>query len=82
MQMAMPIRRVVADQKVVADRGRVAIERGPLVYCLEDIDNAQAVDGAILPDGATLSEVRSASPWNPEGTAKSWSLQWRGMRRI
>ena len=55
LEMPMPIRRVVADQKVVADRGRVAIERGPLVYCLEDIDNAQAVDGAILPDDATLT---------------------------
>jgi len=54
LEIPMPIRRVVADQKVVADRGRVAIERGPLVYCLEDVDNAQAVDRAILPDDSML----------------------------
>ena len=54
LEIPMPIRRVVADQKVAADRGRVAIERGPLVYCLEDVDNAQAVDRAILPDDSML----------------------------
>lgn len=54
LEIPTPIRRVLADEKVVADRGRVAIERGPLVYCLEDADNAQAVDRAILPDDSTL----------------------------
>ena len=51
----MPIRRVIASEKVVADRGRVAIERGPLVYCLEEIDNDVPIDKAILPDDTTLS---------------------------
>lgn len=35
----MEPRFVVANPKVEADRGRVAVERGPIVYCIEDVDN-------------------------------------------
>nr|MBP7472914.1 glycoside hydrolase family 127 protein [Prevotella sp.] len=35
----MEARTVVANDKVKADRGRVAVERGPLVYCAEQADN-------------------------------------------
>lgn len=35
----MPARTVVANNKVADDRGCVAIERGPLVYCAEWADN-------------------------------------------
>ena len=31
----MNVRTVTANNKVEADRGRVAIERGPVVYCAE-----------------------------------------------
>ena len=32
LNLPMPVRRVVANTRVLADRGRVAIQRGPLVY--------------------------------------------------
>ena len=35
----MPIRTVVANKNVKADEGRVAVERGPIVYCAEAADN-------------------------------------------
>ena len=35
----MPVRRVVANDKVEADRGRVALQRGPIVYAAEWPDN-------------------------------------------
>lgn len=35
----MPVRTVRANHKVEADRGRIAVERGPLVYCAEWPDN-------------------------------------------
>ena len=35
----MPVRTVKASPRVADDRGRVAIERGPLVYCAEGVDN-------------------------------------------
>ena len=36
----MPVRTVIANRKVSDDRGRVAVERGPLVYCAEWADNS------------------------------------------
>ena len=35
----MPVRTVVANRNVADDKGKVAVERGPLVYCAEAVDN-------------------------------------------
>jgi DUF1680 family protein len=53
LSLPMPIRRVVANDAVKDDAGLVAIERGPIVYCLEGIDNKN-VSGVVIPDGAKL----------------------------
>jgi DUF1680 family protein len=39
LELPMPMRRVAANENVAADRGRIALQRGPLVYCLEWTDN-------------------------------------------
>src|SRR5204863_3414687 len=46
--------RVYADPRVKADVGRVALMRGPVVYCLEGIDNDGQVRNVILPTDANL----------------------------
>ena len=54
--LPMPVRRVVAHPAVEADHGRVALQRGPLVYAAEWPDNAGGkVRNLLLPDDATLS---------------------------
>ena len=35
----MPVRTIKANHRVADDRGRIAVERGPLVYCAEGVDN-------------------------------------------
>jgi len=55
VSLPMPVRRVLANDKVEADQGRVAVERGPLVYCAEGPDNGGRVTNFILPDGAALA---------------------------
>ena len=35
LSLSMDVRKVVADHKVEADRGKIAIESGPIVYCAE-----------------------------------------------
>ena len=35
----MPVRKVKANKKVKADLDKVALERGPIVFCAEGIDN-------------------------------------------
>jgi len=56
LTLPMPVRRVAADENVGADRGRVALQRGPLVYCAEWPDNpAGHVRNLVLPDNARLT---------------------------
>ncbi|HSK09104.1 MAG TPA: beta-L-arabinofuranosidase domain-containing protein [Vicinamibacterales bacterium] len=55
LTLPMPVRRVVAHEAVEADRGRVAVERGPLVYCAEGPDNGGRVSNLVLPDTAVLA---------------------------
>ncbi|HIX23314.1 MAG TPA: glycoside hydrolase family 127 protein [Candidatus Parabacteroides faecavium] len=40
LQLDMEVRTVKANGKVEADRGRMAVERGPIVYCAEWPDNS------------------------------------------
>ncbi len=35
VELPMKVRRVVADSRVLADKGKIAIERGPVVFCAE-----------------------------------------------
>lgn len=39
LDLDMEVRTVKANNKVEADRGRIAVERGPIVYCAEWTDN-------------------------------------------
>jgi DUF1680 family protein len=49
LTLPMPVERVYADPRVKADVGRVALQRGPLVYCLEGVDNGGQVRNLCLP---------------------------------
>ena len=39
LDLPMPAERLYAHPGVIMDAGRVALKRGPLVYCVEEIDN-------------------------------------------
>jgi uncharacterized protein len=50
------VRRVIADDRVEADRHRVALQRGPIVYAAEWPDNPNGkVRNIVLPDGNSLT---------------------------
>jgi DUF1680 family protein len=54
LNLPMPIRLVAAHQKVKDNRGRTAVERGPVVYCFEGADNPKGVANLILSPEANL----------------------------
>ena len=54
LDLPMPIERVVADDRVAEDRDKTAIQRGPIVYALEGIDNGGHVLDRRLPIDAPL----------------------------
>ena len=47
--MAMPVEVVAADPRVKADIGKRCLQRGPLVYCMEETDNPQYDKALLLP---------------------------------
>jgi DUF1680 family protein len=55
LHLPMPVERVYADPHVKADVGRVALQRGPVVYCLEGVDNDGSVRNLVLPKDAQLT---------------------------
>ena len=48
LEIPMPIRRVFAHEQVEADQGKVALMRGPLVYCLESLDQPTDIHAYVL----------------------------------
>ena len=60
LDLPMPVRRVEANPQVMANRGRVALQRGPIVFAAEWPDNPNGkVRNIVLPDGNALrSEYR------------------------
>ena len=58
LDLPLTVRFTRADPRVDADRGAVALERGPLVYCLEAVDNLnQRLDDIIVDtDSAPVAE--------------------------
>lgn len=54
-----PPKFVYANPQVRADSGKVAITRGPLVYCLEEIDNGQNLPAIFIDTEAGLTEEAS-----------------------
>jgi len=53
--LPMEIRRVAANEMVKEDRGRVAIEHGPIVYCAEEADQARTFAALHLADTTVLN---------------------------
>lgn len=53
--LPMEVKRVESRPEVTANTGRVALQRGPLVYCVESTDNDGKAWNILLPDDAPLS---------------------------
>ena len=54
IELPMPVERVEAHPRVRQNAGRVALQRGPVLYCLEEIDNGPALADIRLPRDAAV----------------------------
>jgi len=53
LELSMPVEVIEANPQVRENAGKIAIIRGPLVYCLEEVDNGQNLSALIVqPDSA------------------------------
>ncbi len=55
LEFDMPVRRVVGHPLIAATRNQVALERGPVVYAFEGIDNGGYVFDIVLPAAAKIT---------------------------
>jgi DUF1680 family protein len=58
LNLPMPVQRVAANPNVKADSGQLAIQRGPLVYCLEACDQGVPLSSLFLPSDAELNAAK------------------------
>jgi hypothetical protein len=84
LRLPMDVRRIQANEHVADDQGKLAIERGPIVYCLEGIDQADTtVFNKFIPDqtpmtanyeqtllGGVVSLTGQAQEVQPDGSVK------------
>ena len=61
LNLDMPVEMVAADPKVLADKGKRAIQRGPLVYCMEETDQPENSWGNIQLYANTNFKVKKAT---------------------
>jgi DUF1680 family protein len=64
MELPMDIRRVVANERVSDDRGKIALQRGPLLYCAEWPDNNGLVSNIVLGENVALTSEHKADLLN------------------
>ncbi len=88
LNLPMPVRRVAANSQVAADKGRVALERGPIVYAAEWADNAGGkVRNLVLTDSQPLTAefkpdlLRGVTVVKAKATALSLDEQGRTTRK-
>ena len=67
LEIPMPVRYSVADERVEADRGRTCITRGPLVFCAEEPDNKEQVSSYVVDKIGQQGEVAPFTDGNMKG---------------
>lgn len=55
LDLPMPIQLVQSHENVIANKNRLAIEKGPIVYCIEGIDNKGGVFDLLMPEYAPIT---------------------------
>ncbi|MGE0284046.1 MAG: glycoside hydrolase family 127 protein [Rhizobiaceae bacterium] len=82
LDLDMDTRRIYANPNVRHDLGRVALMRGPVLYCVEETDNSAPLDTVTLPASASI-EVREEPALlggvvTLKGKAKVDAVNWNG----
>jgi DUF1680 family protein len=77
LELSMPVRRVHSDVRVRHNCGRVALARGPIVYCIEQADNGPHLQSLSLPRSAGVKAIRK-----PRLLGGVVALEARGFRDV
>lgn len=59
LELDMPVRIISANRRIHSDAGRIAVMRGPVVYCAEGIDNGADIKSIALPTESVFELAES-----------------------
>ncbi len=74
LSLPMAVRKVIANPNVKDDEGRVALQRGPLIYCAEGVDNHGKTGNLILPENSSFADEFRSDLLNGVVTLKGEAL--------
>ena len=82
LEFAMEVNKKFSRYEVDVNRGRLALTRGPLVYCLEQVDNGANLDAVTIASEANFSaEERSDLLGGIVGAHWPWGARADGFWR-
>jgi DUF1680 family protein len=71
----MPVERIAPHPDIRQDAGCIALQRGPVVYCLEEVDNGPALANVVIPRDARLTAEFDPSLFGGVGVIKGEALR-------
>jgi uncharacterized protein len=60
LSLEMPVERIAPNPQIRQDAGCVALQRGPVVYCLEQVDNGGGLANVVIPRDSRMSSTFDA----------------------
>lgn len=78
LDLPMPTQRLRTHPRVRQLAGKVALQRGPLVYCLEQADNGVDLHNLSLPPTAHFHEIQGRAPLTQVVQLETDGLRWNG----
>jgi DUF1680 family protein len=58
LNLPMPVKRIITNEKLESNFNKVAVQRGPIIYCAEAADNnGGKISNLVLPDEAKLTSL-------------------------
>jgi DUF1680 family protein len=71
VDLPMEIKKVVANENLKEDIGKMVLQRGPIIYCAEGIDNEGRASNIIIPSNASFTSEYKADMLNGITVLKS-----------
>lgn len=63
LSLEMKPKRIWSNTLVSADAGRIALQYGPIVYCIESVDNGDRIDELCLLHDSDISIIENGFAW-------------------
>jgi DUF1680 family protein len=84
LDLPMEVRALRANPAIKADLGRIAVARGPLIYCMEEADNTESLNGVLVAHDvknasvSSVEELGGAIAIDLDAKRERWCTDWEG----